>query len=111
MKAVQIHKHGNVDVLNINDLEIPKCTDDKILVNIKACAINHLDIWVRNGLPGLPINLPLIMGSDGAGTIVEVGKNIDSPNRFFILGCLDKCPLIHPAGIKPNKYPNSGVSI
>ena len=80
MKAVQILEHGNLDVLKINDIKIPKCLSNKILINIKASAINHLDIWVRNGLPGLPIPLPLIMGSDGAGTIVEIGSNITDFN-------------------------------
>ena len=75
MKSIQIHSHGDIDVLKINQLSIPRCPDDKVLVNIKACSINHLDIWVREGIPGLPVSLPLIMGSDASGTIVEVGKN------------------------------------
>jgi len=80
MKAIQIHSHGNIDVLKINQLDEPKCSNDKILVHVKACALNHLDIWVREGLPGLPINLPLIMGSDASGTIVEVGSKIKNFN-------------------------------
>ena len=76
MKAIRIHSHGCSDVLKVDNLNIPKCTENHILVNVKACSLNHLDIWVREGLPGLPIKLPLIMGSDASGTVMEVGKNI-----------------------------------
>jgi len=78
MKAIQIREHGNSDVLAVRDIEQTICKPNQIKVNIKACSINHLDIWVRNGLPGLKIPLPLILGSDGAGTIVEVGDTISN---------------------------------
>jgi len=76
MKAIQITEHGNVDVLAVRNIDEQSCEHDQIKVQIKACSINHLDIWVRNGLPGLNIPLPLILGSDGSGTIVEVGYSI-----------------------------------
>ena len=76
MKAVQIDKHGSREVLKVVDIKEPECLSDDIKVKIKACSINHLDIWVRNGLPGLPIQLPLTLGSDASGTIVEIGSNI-----------------------------------
>jgi NADPH:quinone reductase-like Zn-dependent oxidoreductase len=76
MKAVRIFEHGNHDVLIVDEIARPECNDNSALVEIKACSLNHLDIWVRNGLPGIPINLPLIMGSDAAGTITRCGKNI-----------------------------------
>jgi len=76
MKAVRIHEHGNVDVLKTEDINKPSCNNNQIRIKVKACSINHLDIWVRNGLPGLPIKLPLILGSDASGTIDKVGKNI-----------------------------------
>ena len=63
MKAVRIHNHGGSEVLKVDNLDIPKCTENYILVNVKACSLNHLDIWVREGLPGLPIKLPLIIES------------------------------------------------
>jgi len=74
MKAVRIHNHGNADVLKIDDLPVPKIKDTQCLVNIKSAALNHLDIWVRRGIPGVP--LPMIMGSDGAGVITEVGDKV-----------------------------------
>ena len=70
MKAVRIYEHGGLDKLIYDDLPQPDCLSDKVKINIKASALNHLDIWVRNGLPGIPIPLPMILGSDGSGTIV-----------------------------------------
>ena len=77
MKAIRIHEHGGADVLRVDEIDTPFCPEDKILVNIKATSLNHLDIWVREGLPGLPIPLPLIMGSDGSGIITEIGKDVE----------------------------------
>ena len=75
MKSILINNHGNVDVLEYAEVAEPICTSDKIKVKIEASAINHLDIWVRNGLPGINIPLPLVLGSDGSGVIVDVGNN------------------------------------
>ena len=55
MKAIQIDKHGDCNVLKIANIPEMNCPKDIIKVKIKAAAINHLDIWVRNGLKGLPI--------------------------------------------------------
>ena len=74
MKAVRIHQHGGRDVLKYDDIPIPKNNQNQCLVKIKAAALNHLDIWVRKGIPGVP--LPMIMGSDGAGIVEKVGKNV-----------------------------------
>ena len=92
MKAVRIHEHGGTDVLKWEDIPNKQCPDDKVRVKIKAAALNHLDIWIRNGLPGLSLPLPLIMGSDGAGIVTEVGSQVSNfnpgdevvvqPNRF-----------------------------
>ena len=75
MKAVRIHEHGSEEVLVWEEVSLPVVKDDQVLVEIKAAAINHLDIWVRNGLPGINIPLPLVLGSDAAGVIVNIGKN------------------------------------
>ena len=75
MKAVRIHEHGGPDVLQWEDVPEPDCPAHKVLVQIKATSINHLDIWVRKGVPGVP--LPIILGSDGTGVIAEIGHEID----------------------------------
>ena len=80
MKAIRIHEHGGPGVLRIDDLDIPSINDNQVLVKIKAAALNHLDLWVRKGIVG--ISLPLIMGSDGAGIIEEVGTNIQSKGKI-----------------------------
>jgi len=82
MKAIQIQKHGNIEVLDYLDIDEPICPSDKIKIKIEACSINHLDIWVRSGIPGLELPLPLILGSDGSGVIIEVGDDI----RGFNIG-------------------------
>ena len=76
MKAIRIHSHGGIEVLKVDNIPDPQCSEDKIIVEIKASALNHLDIWVRNGLPGINIPLPLIMGSDAAGIVVETGTKV-----------------------------------
>ncbi|MBC8312303.1 MAG: zinc-binding dehydrogenase [Candidatus Marinimicrobia bacterium] len=78
MKAVRINEHGGIDKLLYDEIDEPSCLPDKVKVKVKASALNHLDIWVRNGLPGLPIPLPLIMGCDASGTIVEIGINVNN---------------------------------
>ena len=76
MKAVIINSHGTADVLRVEEVDEPACPSDKIKVNIKASSVNHLDIWVRKGIPGISIPLPMILGSDGAGIVSEVGKKV-----------------------------------
>ncbi|HTZ84840.1 MAG TPA: zinc-binding dehydrogenase [Candidatus Acidoferrales bacterium] len=74
MKAVRIHQFGGPDVLQYEDIPGPQLRKDQVLVRVKACALNHLDLWVRKGLPG--VNLPHILGSDIAGEIAEVGEYV-----------------------------------
>lgn len=74
MKAVRIHEFGGPEVLRYEDAPDPKPRPDQVLVRVKACALNHIDLWIRAGLPG--IKLPHILGSDIAGEIVEVGEYI-----------------------------------
>jgi NADPH:quinone reductase-like Zn-dependent oxidoreductase len=74
MKAVRIHEFGGPEVLRYEDVPDPQPRKDQVLVRVKACALNHLDIWVRKGLPG--VKLPHILGSDVAGEIVEAGEYV-----------------------------------
>ncbi|MGH9516019.1 MAG: alcohol dehydrogenase catalytic domain-containing protein, partial [Terriglobales bacterium] len=75
MKAVRIHEFGGPEVLRYEDVPDPQPRKDQVLVRVKACAMNHLDIWVRKGLPG--VKLPHILGSDIAGEIVEIGEYVN----------------------------------
>ena len=74
MKAVRIHEFGGPEVLRYEDAPDPQLRKDQVLVRVRACAMNHLDLWVRKGLPG--IKLPHILGSDIAGVVVEVGEYV-----------------------------------
>jgi NADPH:quinone reductase-like Zn-dependent oxidoreductase len=74
MKAIRIHEFGAPEVLRYEDVPDPKPRKDQVLVRVRACAMNHLDLWVRQGLPG--VKLPHIPGSDVAGEIVEVGEYV-----------------------------------
>ena len=69
MKAVRFHKHGGPEVLQYEEAPDPKPNSDEALVRVKACALNHLDIWARNGLPNVTIEMPHISGSDIAGVV------------------------------------------
>ncbi len=74
MKAVRIHEFGGPEVLKFEDAPDPVLRPDQVLVRVKACSLNHLDLWIRKGLPG--IQLPHINGSDVAGEIVALGDYV-----------------------------------
>jgi NADPH:quinone reductase-like Zn-dependent oxidoreductase len=74
MKAVRIHQFGGPEVLTYEDVADPRPRKDEVLVRVRACSLNHLDVWVRKGLPG--VKLPHILGSDVAGEIVELGEYV-----------------------------------
>lgn len=76
MRAVVIYEHGDLDVLQMADVPRPEVGPDEVLIRVRACALNHLDLWVRRGLPGLKLEMPHIMGSDLAGVVAEVGEDV-----------------------------------
>ncbi len=78
MRAVVIHEHGGRDKLLLEQVPTPEAGDGQILVRVKACGLNYLDIFVRRGMPGLPIELPRITGGDIAGVIEAVGAGVTS---------------------------------
>ena len=73
MKAAIFNQHGGPEVLEFTDAPEPTLKPNEVLIRVKACALNHLDIFVRNGLPGIDIPLPHILGNDIAGVVEEVG--------------------------------------
>jgi NADPH:quinone reductase-like Zn-dependent oxidoreductase len=74
MKTVRLHQFGGPEVLKYEDVPDPQPRQDQVLVRVRACAMNHLDLWVCKGLPG--VKLPHILGSDVAGEIVDVGEYV-----------------------------------
>jgi len=77
MKAILFEKHGGPEVLKYTDAPEPQLGARDVLVRVRACAMNHLDLWVRGGLPGVPIPLPHIPGSDIAGEAAKVGADVN----------------------------------
>ncbi|MFQ5658770.1 MAG: alcohol dehydrogenase catalytic domain-containing protein, partial [Candidatus Methylomirabilales bacterium] len=73
MKAVRFHTHGGPEVLKLDEIPDPHLLQNQVLVRIKTCALNHLDLWLRKGLPGVKIPLPHIPGCDIAGEVAGVG--------------------------------------
>lgn len=71
MNAVVIRKHGGPDVLSYENVKNPIPKKDHVIVKVDYCAVNHLDIWVRNGLAGRKVSFPHILGCDICGTLVE----------------------------------------
>lgn len=74
MKAVIVREHGGYDKLLIEDQPKPQIRPDEVLIAVKAAGINHLDLWVRKGVPGHKFPLPMILGTDIAGVVAEVGS-------------------------------------
>ncbi len=76
MKAVFISKHGGLETLRYGERPTPEPGKGEVLVRVRACALNHLDLWVRMGLPGVKIPLPHILGCDIAGTVEALGRGV-----------------------------------
>src|SRR5580765_4591900 len=70
MRAVRFHEHGGPDVLRYEEAPDPDLVPGEVLVRVRACALNHLDLWARQGLPGVSIPMPHITGSDVAGEVI-----------------------------------------
>jgi NADPH:quinone reductase-like Zn-dependent oxidoreductase len=101
MKAVRFHRHGGPEVLQYEEAPDPVPNADEALVRVNSCALNHLDIWARNGLPNVEIPLPHISGSDISGVVESVPseeKEFQKGDEVILnpgLGCgrCDKCLL------------------
>jgi NADPH:quinone reductase-like Zn-dependent oxidoreductase len=76
MKAVRIHEDGGPEVLRYEDVEDPAPGPGEVLVRLRAASLNHLDLWIRQGLPSVP--KPRILGADGAGVVAALGEGADT---------------------------------
>jgi NADPH:quinone reductase-like Zn-dependent oxidoreductase len=76
VKAIVMKQHGDPSVLQYIDYPEPTIGANEVLVRVRACALNHLDLWVRRGLPGVAIPLPHTPGSDVAGEVAKTGAEV-----------------------------------
>ena len=74
MRAVRIHEDGGPEVLRYEEAPDPEPQDGDVLVELRAASLNHLDVWVRKGLPSVP--KPRILGADGAGIRADTGERV-----------------------------------
>jgi NADPH:quinone reductase-like Zn-dependent oxidoreductase len=76
VKAIRIHEDGGPEVLRYEDVPDPVAGPGEVLIRLRAASLNHLDLWVRKGLPSVP--KPRILGADGAGVVEALGEGVDS---------------------------------
>jgi len=75
VKAIRIHEDGGPEVLSLDDVPDPAPAPGEVLIRLRAASLNHLDIWLRRGLPSVP--KPRILGADGAGVVEALGEGVD----------------------------------
>ena len=75
MQAVRIHEDGGPDVLVLEEVADPVAGPGEVLIRLRASALNHLDVWIRKGLPSVP--KPRILGADGAGVVEALGEGVE----------------------------------
>src|SRR5438046_10030438 len=78
MKAVVFEKHGGPEVLEYTEVPEPKAGFGEVLIEVKATSINHVDIFLRRGMPGVKVPLPKIAGCDASGIVREIGPGVHS---------------------------------
>jgi NADPH:quinone reductase-like Zn-dependent oxidoreductase len=78
MKAILFHQHGGPEVLEYGDIEPPAVGPGQVLVGVKAVSLNGLDLFVREGWPGLKLDMPHIPGADASGVVLEVGAGVEN---------------------------------
>lgn len=100
MRAVVFERFGGPEVLEPREVPDPRPRADEVLVDVKACGVNHLDLWVRQGLRGLDLEMPHILGNDVVGVALEVGavvRHVKAGDRVLVCPTLScsACPQCH----------------
>ena len=76
MRAVFLESHGTNDVLEVGERPDPSPAEGQVLVRLEAAALNRLDLFVRNGIPGVPVSFPHVPGADGSGVVEALGAGV-----------------------------------
>ncbi len=77
MKAAVINKYGGEEVVSVEEMDEPKPKAGEVVVQVRCAALNHLDIWVRNGRGGPDLPMPHVLGSDASGTVIEKAADVE----------------------------------
>lgn len=111
MKAVIIEKFGGPEVLKPAALPDPEPGPGEVLLRVRACALNHLDIWVRNGIPAYKIKLPHVLGCDAAGEVLKAGPGAAAkPGQRFAVSPGRSCGRCEPClSGRDNECPAYGI--
>src|SRR5260221_13459537 len=106
MKAIVIHEDGGAEVLSYEDVADPEPGAGEVLVRMRFASLNHLDVWIRKGLPSVP--KPRILGADGAGVVEALGEGGDG---FALGGTVVTNPSVEAAdgAIHVNCEPGDGT--
>jgi NADPH:quinone reductase-like Zn-dependent oxidoreductase len=93
VKALRFHKHGGPEVLQVEELPDPAPGPGEVLVEVKAASVNHIDLWLRGGLPSFPIKLPRIPGADASGVVRSVNQGVlgTKPGQRVLLDPATAC--------------------
>jgi len=95
LKAVILRKHGSPNVLSYENFSDPKPKKNHVIIKVSCCAVNHLDVWVRKGLPGKKISFPHILGCDICGTLQQTCGNLKKGEKVIVYPVLENTdPLI-----------------
>ena len=76
MKAAVIYEHGGLDQVKVEEVAEPKPGKNEVILDVKSAGLNHLDIWIRKGRPGLVLSMPHILGCDAAGVVIDAGSDV-----------------------------------
>ena len=79
MKAVYFEQHGGPEVLRCGDVPEPELRPGHVKIAVEAASLNHIDLWLRRGLPGIDVPMPHIPGCDAAGTVIETAEDVERP--------------------------------
>jgi len=99
MRAAVIQEHGGVDRVSVEEVSQPRFVENEVILQVYSAGLNHLDIWVRKGRPGLEIAMPHILGSDAAGVVIATGAGVTNVrvgdevilNPGLSCGCCEYC--------------------
>jgi len=76
LQAARIHAHGGPEVLSVEQVDRPEPGPGEVLVRVLGVSVNHLDLWVRRGMPGVTVPFPRVLGCDGTGEIAALGEGV-----------------------------------